>query len=152
MAVKISTRGRYALRLMLDLALHDTGEYISLRDISARQEISVKYLEQIVTVLGRAGLVRSVRGPQGGYRLSKAPADYTAGEILRTIEGSLAPVACLDDSPNACGGMRDPRAVGTALPRDQRDGGRHDAGRPRGDPAGKGGQRLRDLKNLPSGG
>ena len=102
MAVKISTRGRYALRLMLDLALHDTGEYISLRDISARQEISVKYLEQIVTVLGRAGLVRSVRGPQGGYRLSKAPADYTAGEILRTIEGSLAPVACLDDSPNAC--------------------------------------------------
>ena len=101
MAVKISTRGRYALRLMLDLALHDTGEYISLRDISARQEISVKYLEQIVTVLGRAGLVRSVRGPQGGYRLSKAPADYTAGEILRTIEGSLAPVACLDDSPNA---------------------------------------------------
>ena len=92
--MKISTRGRYALRLMLDLALHDTGEYVSLRDISARQEISVKYLEQIV--------VRSVRGPQGGYRLAKAPADYTAGEILRTIEGSLAPVACLDDAPNAC--------------------------------------------------
>lgn len=87
---------------MLDLALHDTGEYIALRDISARQEISVKYLEQIVTVLGRAGLVRSVRGPQGGYRLAKAPEEYTAGEILRTIEGSLAPVACLDNSPNAC--------------------------------------------------
>ena len=100
--MKISTRGRYALRLMLDLALHDTGEYVSLRDISARQEISVKYLEQIVTALGRAGLVRSVRGPQGGYRLAKAPADYTAGDILRTIEGSLAPVACLDDAPNAC--------------------------------------------------
>lgn len=101
-AVKISTKGRYALRLMLDLALHDTGEYITLRDISSRQEISIKYLEQIVLQLTRAGFVRSVRGPQGGYRLARPPQEYTVGDILRLIEGSLAPVACLEGDPNQC--------------------------------------------------
>jgi len=100
--MKISTKGRYALRMMLDLAVHDTGEYISLRDISSRQEITVKYLEQIVTALSRAGLVRSQRGNNGGYRLSRKPEEYTVGDILRVMEGSLEPVACLDDETNLC--------------------------------------------------
>ena len=82
MAMKISTKGRYALRLMLDLALHDTGEYIPLKEVAARQEISDKYLEQIITQLSRAGFVKSVRGAQGGYRLAEPPAQYTVGRIL----------------------------------------------------------------------
>ncbi len=100
--MKISTKGRYALCLMLDLALHNTGEYITIKSISARQEISDKYLEQIITQLSKAGYVKSIRGAQGGYRLAKAPEEYTVGMILRLIEGSLAPVACLDDDPNLC--------------------------------------------------
>lgn len=96
MAMKISTKGRYALRLMLDLALHDTGEYIPLKEVAARQEISDKYLEQIITQLSRAGFVKSVRGAQGGYRLAESPAQYTVGRILRLMEGSLAPVECVD--------------------------------------------------------
>ena len=96
MAMKISTKGRYALRLMLDLALHDTGEYIPLKEVAARQEISDKYLEQIITQLSRAGFVKSVRGAQGGYRLTESPAQYTVGRILRLMEGSLAPVECVD--------------------------------------------------------
>ena len=98
--MKISTKGRYALRLMLDLALNDTGETIRIKDIAARQEISEKYLEQIIAVLNKAGYVKSVRGPQGGYRLARKPKEYTVGMILRLTEGSLAPVACLDDDPN----------------------------------------------------
>lgn len=100
--MKISAKGRYALRLMVDLALHDSGGYIALRDVSRRQNISVKYLEQIVGILQKAGFLRSVRGPQGGYRLARRPEEYTAGEILRLMEGSLAPVACLEDDPNLC--------------------------------------------------
>ena len=100
--MRISTKGRYALRLMLDLALYGNGTCISLRDISARQNVSVKYLEQIVVILARAGFVKSVRGPQGGYRLARPPKDYTAGEVLRLIEGSLAPVPCLEDDTNSC--------------------------------------------------
>lgn len=100
--MKISTKGRYALRLMLDLALNNTGECITIKSIATRQEISEKYLEQIITVLSRAGYVKSTRGAQGGYRLAKAPEEYTVGMILRTIEGSLAPVACLDDDDNEC--------------------------------------------------
>ena len=101
--MKVSTKGRYALRLMIDLGIHDTdGKYISLKDISARQNISIKYLEQIVTPLHRAGLVRSIRGAQGGYRLSKEPERYTAGEIRRAIEGSVAPIACLETETNEC--------------------------------------------------
>lgn len=100
--MKISTKGRYALRLMVDLAEYNTGENISLKDVAARQEISFKYLEQIITMLNRAGLVRSVRGPQGGYHLAKKPEEYTVGEILRLTEGSLAPVSCLDDAKNSC--------------------------------------------------
>ena len=100
--MKISTKGRYALRLLVDLAEYNTGENISLKDIAARQEISFKYLEQIITMLNRAGLVRSVRGTQGGYRLAKRPEEYTVGEILRLTEGSLAPVSCLDEKENNC--------------------------------------------------
>lgn len=100
--MKVSTKGRYALRLMVDLGLQEEDGYISLKDISRRQNISIKYLEQIVTPLNRAGLVRSARGAQGGYRLAKAPGEYTAGQILRTIEGSMAPIACLECEVNEC--------------------------------------------------
>lgn len=100
--MKVSTKGRYALRLMIDLAEHETGEYIPLKEISSRQNVSVKYLEQIVTQLSRAGLLRSVRGAQGGYRLAKAPEEYSAGEILRVTEGGLAPIACLEASAEVC--------------------------------------------------
>ena len=100
--MKISTRGRYALRMMLDIALHSDEGSISLKSIAQRQEISVKYLEQIVTPLSRGGLLQATRGAQGGYRLNRLPEDYTVGEILRTIEGSLAPVACLDSVEAYC--------------------------------------------------
>ena len=100
--MKISTKGRYALRLMLDLAIHDTGEPVRIKDIAARQEISDKYLEQIISSLNKAGYVKSIRGPQGGYRLTKKPEQYTVGMILRLTEGSLALVACLDDEVNSC--------------------------------------------------
>ena len=100
--MKISTKGRYALRMLLDMAIHNTGEPVRIKDIAARQAISDKYLEQIVSVLNKAGFVRSIRGPQGGYLLTKAPEQYTVGMILRLTEGSLAPVACLDDDVNEC--------------------------------------------------
>lgn len=100
--MKISTKGRYAMRLMLDIAQHDTGEPVSIRDISTRQEISVKYLEQIVSALVRTGLLRSIRGPQGGYLLVKRPSDYRVGDILRVTEGSLSPVDCLTGEENKC--------------------------------------------------
>ena len=95
--MKISTRGRYALRLMLDLAVYGDGTPVSLKDVSKRQGISDKYLEQIVTPLSRSGIVRSVRGAGGGYLLTRNPADYTVGEILRPLEGDLAPVECATD-------------------------------------------------------
>lgn len=100
--MKVSTKGRYALRLMIDLAEHDHGSFIPLKDISARQDISIKYLEQIVNQLSRSGLLKSVRGAQGGYRLSKPMNEYTAGEILRVTEGGLAPVACLEVNAETC--------------------------------------------------
>ena len=100
--MKISTKGRYALRLMLDLAMNNTGEPVRIKEISARQEISDKYLEQIISVLNKAGYVKSIRGPQGGYRLAREPEKYTVGMILRLTEGSLAPVPCLDDEINSC--------------------------------------------------
>ncbi|MBQ8597588.1 MAG: Rrf2 family transcriptional regulator, partial [Lachnospiraceae bacterium] len=85
--MKISTKGRYALRLMLDLATYQTGEPVSLKDVAKRQGISDKYLEQIISVLNKAGYVRSIRGAQGGYVLKKNPEDYTVGMILRLTEG-----------------------------------------------------------------
>ena len=99
--MKISTKGRYALRLMLDLAYNHTGSFIPIKNISQRQDISDKYLEQIITQLSRAGLVKSARGAQGGYMLAKEPQEYTVGEILRLLEGNLAPVACVDDTKEA---------------------------------------------------
>ena len=105
--MKISTKGRYALRLMIDLAQHDAAGYIPLRDISKRQEISAKYLEQIVVQLSRAGFVTSARGAQGGYQLARHPSEYTVGEILRITEGSLAPVACLEHDPVECARAED---------------------------------------------
>ncbi len=100
--MKISTRGRYALRFMIDLARHGDAGYVSLKDISERQGISIKYLEQITAILSKFGLLQSVRGPQGGYKLAKKPAEYTVAEILRITEGDLAPVACLAEPVNSC--------------------------------------------------
>lgn len=100
--MKISTKGRYALRMMLDLAINDNGNYIKIKEIAQRQGISDKYLEQIITMLSRAGYVKSVRGAAGGYRLSKEPKQYTVGMILRLTEGNLAPVACLEDERDEC--------------------------------------------------
>ena len=98
----ISTRGRYALRVMLDLAENDNGTYIPLKDIAERQEISKKYLEIIVKDLVKSGFLTAVSGKGGGYRLSRAPEDYTIGERLELMEGPLAPVACLADGEVSC--------------------------------------------------
>ena len=97
--MKISTKGRYALRLMLDLAVNFTGDYITIKTIAKRQEISEKYLEQLITQLNKAGFVKSARGAQGGYMLAKTPEEYTIGEILRIMEGNLAPAPCIGDVP-----------------------------------------------------
>ncbi len=98
----ISTKGRYALRVMLDLAIHNTGRYIPLKDIAERQGISVKYLENILSSLSRVEMVDATRGKGGGYRLSKSPAEYSAGEIIRMAEGGLAMVSCLRDDRHGC--------------------------------------------------
>ena len=98
----VSTKGRYALRVMIDLAEHNTRDYIPLADIAKRQEISEKYLESIVGVLSKKGLVESLRGKGGGYRLNRLPVEYTVASILKVTEGSLAPVACLENEVNTC--------------------------------------------------
>lgn len=100
--MKISTKGRYAVRMMLDLALHSDEGYISLKSVAARQHISDKYLEQIVISLNHAGFLKSSRGAQGGYALSRMPEQYTIGDILRVMEGSLAPVSCLAEGAAPC--------------------------------------------------
>ena len=100
--MKISTKGRYALRLMLDLAVYHTGEPISLKDVAKRQNISEKYMEQIISVLNKAGYVRGIRGAQGGYVLVRTPKEYTVGMILRLTEGDLTPVACVGENPMSC--------------------------------------------------
>ncbi len=98
----ISSKGRYALRVMVDLAEHGGDGYVSMRDVARRQEISDKYAGQIMTLLSRAGLVDGVTGKGGGYRLTRRPEEYPLGEILRLTEGSLAPVACLDCGSDPC--------------------------------------------------
>ena len=98
----ISSKGRYALRVMVDLAEHGGDGYVSMRDVARRQEISDKYAGQIMTLLSRAGLVDGVTGKGGGYRLTRRPEEYPLGEILRLTEGSLAPVACLEETAEAC--------------------------------------------------
>jgi len=100
--VKISTKGRYALRVMIDLAEHNTGEYIPLADIARRQEISEKYLESIVAVLSRKKFLNALRGKGGGYKLARAPGEYTVGSVLKLTEGELAPVACLEKDADPC--------------------------------------------------
>jgi Rrf2 family protein len=100
--MKISTKGRYGLRVMLDLATYGADQHVPLREISERQNITIKYLEQVITPLLRAGYVTSFRGNSGGYQLNCDPAKVTVGEIIRTMEGSLAPVSCLEGDENIC--------------------------------------------------
>ena len=100
--MKISTKGRYTLRMLLDLAEHKNEGFISLKDISERQNISKKYLEQLVTLLNRPDILRTNRGNKGGYMLAKEPSQYTVGQILRITEGGLTPVSCMEDKPNRC--------------------------------------------------
>ena len=98
--MRISTKGRYAIRLMLDIASHSDGGNVSLKDVSKRQNISLKYLEQIVNILSKAGLLRSQRGAQGGYKIMRKPEEYTMGDILRVTEGEISPLSCLEDEIN----------------------------------------------------
>ena len=98
----ISTKGRYALRLMIDIALYENNGYVSLKDSSSREDLSIKYLEQVASLLTKSNLLISYRGNNGGYKLSRKPSEYKVGEILRAAEGSLAPVACLECSYDFC--------------------------------------------------
>lgn len=100
--MKVSTKGRYALRMLIDLAEHANDGFIALKDIAQRQSISKKYLEQIVPILNKTDILKANRGFQGGYMLAKSPDKYTVGMILRLTEGSLSPVACLDQDPIEC--------------------------------------------------
>ena len=100
--MKISTRGRYSLRMMIDLAQHYNEGFIALKDISARQNISKKYLEQIIPFLNRGNLLHANKGHMGGYQLAKIPSKITVREILESAEGSLTPVSCMDNVPNLC--------------------------------------------------
>nr|WP_297708108.1 Rrf2 family transcriptional regulator [uncultured Butyrivibrio sp.] len=100
--MRISTKGRYALRIMTDLAAHNNGEYIALKDLSVRLGITVKYLEQIVSALNKAGYLDSMRGSNGGHRLSKAPSEFVVGDILRVVESNLSPVECASEGMSEC--------------------------------------------------
>ena len=108
----ISTRGRYALRVLIDLAEHRNGSYIPMKDVADRQDISLKYLERIVPVLTQSGLIEGVHGKGGGYRLVKAPDECKVGDILRLTEGDLAPVACLAQGAPPCARAADCRTLG----------------------------------------
>ena len=98
----ISTRGRYALRVMIDLAEHGGGDFVPMKEVAARQEISLKYIERIMPLLTKENLVEGLHGKGGGYRLCRPPEDYPVGEILRATEGELAPVACLERGAKPC--------------------------------------------------
>lgn len=98
----VSTRGRYALRVMIDLAEYAGSEYVPLKDVAERQSISRKYLESIMTVLSKNDMVEGLHGKGGGYRLSRQPEDYRVGDILRLMENSLAPVSCLEEDAKPC--------------------------------------------------
>ncbi|MBP5695980.1 MAG: Rrf2 family transcriptional regulator [Treponema sp.] len=103
----VSTRGRYALRIILELSTHDQDEYVPLIELSQKQDISLKYAEAIVAFLTKAKLLEGKRGKSGGYKLVKKPSEYTVGEILKLTEESLAPVSCLNDNPNKCPKAKD---------------------------------------------
>ena len=98
----ISTRGRYALRVMIDIAEHSGGDFVPMKEVAARQEISLKYIERIMPLLTKENLVEGTHGKGGGYRLCRPPEDYPVGEILRATEGGLAPVACLECGAKPC--------------------------------------------------
>lgn len=100
--MKISTKGRYSFRMMIDLAQHYNEGFIALKDISARQNISKKYLEQIIPFLNRSNLLKANKGHMGGYQLAKHPSEITVREILESAEGSLTPISCMDNTPNMC--------------------------------------------------
>ena len=100
--MKVSTRGRYALRVLIDLAEHNNGSYIPMKEVAARQELSLKYLERILPTLTKAKLIAGVHGKGGGYRLTRSPEEYSVGEVLRLTEGDLAPVACLAPDADPC--------------------------------------------------
>ena len=100
--MKISTKGRYALRMLIDLAEHQNCGFVALKDIADRQNISKKYLEQIIPIFNKSDILKTTRGSQGGYMLTKSPDKYTVGEILRLTEGNLAPVECLNQDPIEC--------------------------------------------------
>lgn len=101
----ISTRGRYALRVLIDLAEHQNGDYIPMKEVAARQDISLNYIERILPSLKNADLVEGLHGKGGGYRLTKPPEEYAVGDILRLTEGDLAPVACLGCNAKECNRM-----------------------------------------------
>lgn len=98
----VSTRGRYALRVLIDIAEHSSEDRIPLKEIAERQDISQKYIEAIMTMLSKSGLVDAVHGKGGGYKLNRAPSEYKVGDILRLTEGTLAPVACLEKNAKPC--------------------------------------------------
>ncbi len=98
----ISTKGRYALRIMIDLAMHENGEFVSLKDVAEKNDISMKYLEIIVSSLNKGKMLESQRGKAGGYRLARKPEEYTVASILKLMEGSLAPVNCLEGDNKGC--------------------------------------------------
>ena len=100
--MKISTKGRYALRMLLDLAEHKNKGFIALKEIAERQKISKQYLEQIILIMNNSNLLRASRGKQGGYILAKEPSDITVGHILRIAEGNLSSIACLESNVNQC--------------------------------------------------
>lgn len=103
--MKVSTKGRYALKVMIDLAQHRENGFISLKEIAERQQVSMKYLEMIVGILNRADYVQSLRGKSGGYKLSRNPDEYTIGAILKLTEGSMAPVSCIENGMATCDGQ-----------------------------------------------
>lgn len=107
----ISTRGRYALRVIIDLAEHQNGSYIPMKDVAKRQDISLKYLEQILPVLAKNRLIEGVHGKGGGYKLTRLPQEYKVGDILRLTEGDLAPVACLECGAKPCERAKDCRTL-----------------------------------------
>ena len=107
----ISTRGRYALRVMIDLAEHHNGSFIPLKELSSRQEISLKYMEQIMSLLSQGNLLETAHGKGGGYRLAKDPSEYRVADILRATEGSLEPVACLEENAAPCARSADCRTL-----------------------------------------
>ena len=107
----ISTKGRYSIRILLDLAEHRNGGYIPIKEVAARQEISLKYVEKLMPALKNAGLIDSTHGIGGGYRLTREPDGYTLWEILRLAEGDLAPVACLQENAAACSRAAECRAL-----------------------------------------